>query len=58
MTKTNNEENNTANKSLGSEAERIRYEMTLNSVQLSNRYSRQSHQFADSIGGYGGNYKF
>jgi hypothetical protein len=58
MTESNNKENDPATKSLGSEAERIRYEMTLNSVQLSNRHRRQSHQFSHSIGGYEGNYKF
>lgn len=58
MTKTNNEKNDTESKVLGTEAERIRYEMTLNSVQLSNLHRRQSHQFANSIGGDGGNYKF
>lgn len=42
----------------GQHAEQVRYTRSLNPVQLSNMRARQSHQFADSIGGCSSNYKF
>lgn len=39
-------------------AEERRYLNSLNSVQRSRYQARQSHQFADSIGGCSSNYRF
>jgi hypothetical protein len=59
MSKTHDEdEDNRIRNERNSDAERIRYELTRNAVQLSNMRARLSHQFADSIGGHSSNYKF